>query len=117
MLAGIRERERRQKDLHADLDALDAGPAVLAEAPEIRRKALQLLEDWRGLLGKHVATTRQLLRKVLDRERFVFYPKADGEERWYDLGVKPTLDRFFSALPMPLLKKAVASPTGFEPVF
>lgn len=60
---------------------LDAGPTVRAAAPEIRRAALRLLDDWRGLLGKHVATSRQLLRKLLDRERFVFYPKGKGNAR------------------------------------
>jgi hypothetical protein len=50
-----------------------------------------------------------LLRKLLDRERFVFYPMAKGKARWYDLGVTPTLERFFGAVPM--LKKAVASPS------
>ena len=49
-------------------------------------------KDWRGLLGKHVGTSRQLLRKLLDRERFVFYPMAEGQVRWYDIGVTPTLD-------------------------
>ena len=111
LLTGIRERERRQNDWRAELRSLDAGPTVRAAAGQIRHEALQLLDDWRGLLGKHVATSRQLLRKVLDRERFVFYPQSMGAERWYDLGVMPTLDRFFAAVP--LLKKAVASPPGF----
>ncbi len=57
-------------------------------------------------------TSRQLLRKLLDRQRFVFYPMAKGKARWYDLGVTPTLDRFFGAVPQ--LEKAVASPRGFE---
>ena len=109
-LTGIRDRERQQKDLRAKLSAVHAGPAVAAAAPEVRREALRLPADWRGLLGKHVTTTRQLLRKVLDRQRFVFYPKRKGAERWYDLGVTPTLDRFFADVPM--LKKAVASPSA-----
>lgn len=52
--------------------------------------------------------TRQLLRKVLDRERFVFYPQAEGATRWYDIGVTPRLYRFFAAVP--LLKKPVRFP-------
>jgi len=32
---------------------------------------------------------------LLDRERFVFYPMADNDRRWYDLGVTPTLGAFF----------------------
>ena len=55
-----------------------------------------------------MGTSRQLLRKLLDRERFVFYPMGRGKARWYDLGVTPALDRFFGAVPM--LKKAMASP-------
>ena len=55
------------------------------------------------------------LWKLLDCQRFVFYPRAEGAERWYELGVRPTLERFFAAVPA--LKKAGTSPTGFEPVF
>jgi hypothetical protein len=83
-------------------------PAVVAAADGLRRDALTLLEDWRGLLGQHVATSRQLLRKLLGQGRFVFYPKGTAEKGWYDLGVTPTLDRFFHGLP--LLKKADTSP-------
>jgi site-specific DNA recombinase len=116
LVAALRAREREHKAATVELTALAAGPAVRAAAPEIRREALALLDDWRGLLGKHVTTTRQLLRKLLDRDsRFVFYPVTDLGERWYELGVTPSLDRFLGAVPS--LKKAVASPTGFEPVF
>ena len=55
-------------------------------------------------------TSRQLLRKLLDRQRFVFYPMVRGKARWYDLGVTPTLDPFFGAVSQ--LEKAVASPPG-----
>ena len=115
LVAGIRERERQAKQLRAELAALDAGPELRGRAIEIREAALRLLDDWRGLLGRNVATSRQLLRKLLDRERFVFYPKAGRSERWYDVAVRASLDRFVGAIEP--LKKAVASPTGFEPVF
>jgi hypothetical protein len=68
--------------------------------------------DW---LGQQVGTSRQLLRKLLDRQRVVFYPKGNADRGWYEIGITPSLDRFFDNLPV--LKKAVASPTGFEPVF
>jgi hypothetical protein len=69
------------------------------------------MDDWRGLLGRNVATSRQLLRKLLDRDtRFVFYPMADAGERWYELGVTPSMDKFPGA--GPTLKKVVTSPTG-----
>jgi len=48
-----------------------------------------------------------LLRKLLDRERFTFYPKQVKAAAWYELGVTPTLDRIFDGLP--LIKKQVRS--------
>lgn len=72
LLSEIRERERRQRIFREQVKALDSEPAIRAAAPQIRQQAIQLLSEWRGLLGKHVTTSRQLLRKLLDRERFVF---------------------------------------------
>lgn len=115
LMTAIRERERQRRDREAELRALEAGPQLRKAEGDVRREAGRLLADWRGLLGKHVATSRQLLRKLLDRQRFVFYPMGRGKARWYDLAVTPTLERFFAAMPM--LKKAVASPPGFEPGF
>jgi hypothetical protein len=109
LLTAIRDRERQRHAAQGELDALEAGPRLRKAEGEIRCDALRLLEDWRGLLGKHVGTSRQLLRKVLDaKTRFVFYPMAKGTARWYDLGVRPTLDRFFGVLPM--LKKSGGVP-------
>jgi len=62
------------------------------------------------LLGRNVSTSRQLLRKLLGNERFVFVPKAGRRERWYELTVTATLDRFVAAIEP--LKKAGSSPTG-----
>jgi site-specific DNA recombinase len=115
LVAAVRERERTKKTLVSELAALDCAPEVIAAAPEIRREALQLLTEWRGLLAKHIAVSRQAVRKLLDRERFVFYPMGSGRDRWYEIGVAPSLGRFFGSLST--LKKALASPTGFEPVF
>lgn len=111
VLSGIGEREKRQRDLQAELAVLDGAPAILAGADGLRREALRLLDEWRGLLGQQVGTTRQLLRKLLDRQRVVFYPKGTADRGWYNLGITPSLDKFFDGLPV--LKKAVASPTGF----
>ena len=114
LLRAMRERERECEASRAKLEGLAEGPRLRKAENDIRGEALRLLEDWRGLLGRHVGTSRQLLRKVLDRERFVFHPMAAGQRRWYDLGVTPTLDRFFGALP--ILKKALASPPGLRPL-
>jgi hypothetical protein len=99
LVAAVRERERTKKQIVADLAALDATVDVVGAAPEIQREAQELLKEWRGLLAKHIAVSRQALRKLLDRGRFTFYPMGEGENRWYELGVTPSLDRFFCSLP------------------
>ena len=85
-------------DLRADLAALDAGPALREKADEIMAAARLAHDDWRGLLGRNVATRRQLLRKLLNRERFVSSPKTGRTGRWYELSARPSLDRFLGAI-------------------
>jgi hypothetical protein len=92
------------------LAEIDAAPALLKEAAQLRRDALKALDDWKALLGSNVPVSRQLLRKLIDRERFTFYPKQGKAAAWYEMGVTPTLDRFFDGLP--LIRKAGTSPTG-----
>jgi hypothetical protein len=75
---------------------------------------MALLKGWRELLlTRQVPVSRSLLRKLLDQSRFVFYPKADDRERWYELGVTPSLQKFFEAVPA--FSKTMASPTGRDP--
>jgi hypothetical protein len=74
-------------------------------AEALRREALKLLADWKGLLGGNVAVSRQLLRKLLGGERFTIYPKGTAHRGWYEIGVRPTLDKFFDGLP--ILKKLI----------
>ena len=50
------------------------------------------------------------MRKLLGESRFVFYSNAHGRERWYELGVTPSLQKFFEAVPS--FGKALASPRG-----
>jgi hypothetical protein len=83
---------------------------LTASATAIRTEALKLLGEWRDLLTKHVAVSRQAIRKLLLGERFIFQQRQRGSDRWYELSVTPTLEKFFGAVPT--LKKAVASPTG-----
>jgi hypothetical protein len=82
LVAALRAREREHKTASAELAALTAGPAVRSSRPEIRAAALRLLDEWRGLLGRHVGTSRQMLRKLLNADaRFVFYPRSENGER------------------------------------
>ena len=112
LLEGITEREARRHQLRDELDALEATPAIREAATSVRVDLLRHVDEWRGLLGQHVSTSRQLLRKLLDG-RIVFSPKHEGEDRWYDLVGQATVAKVLAGLPA---LKAVASPTGFEPV-
>jgi hypothetical protein len=49
----------------AELAEIDAAPALLKEAAQLRRDALRMLEDWKALLGSNVPVSRQLLRKLM----------------------------------------------------
>ena len=51
-----------------------------------------------GLVAKRVTVSRQALRKLLDRDRFVFYPKGRGNDRWCELAVSDA-GRSFGTLP------------------
>lgn len=111
----LRDRERVQKALLAELTSLTEAPTLTPEVvSKIRDDAMALLKGWRELLlTRQVPVSRSLLRKLLDQSRFVFYPKADDRERWYELGVTPSLQKFFEAVPA--FSKTMASPTGRDP--
>ena len=114
VIAAIRERERRKVGLQRRLEAAEG----LARAPRIDRRKLEpvlraRLDDWHGLLGRHVAQARQILRKLLVG-RLVVTPDATRDGRYAEVAGTGTLGKFLSGV---ILPKGMASPTGFEPVF
>jgi site-specific DNA recombinase len=113
VLTAIKLREQRRAELQAMLARLDG----LATAPPLDLTALrpriaELLKDWRGLAGRHVAATRQLLRKLLVG-RITFTPERAGVVRFRGEG---TLAPIIGRLELQAVQGLVA-PTGFEPVF
>jgi hypothetical protein len=74
----------------------------------LKLDVLKHLDEWRRVFGKHVSTTRQLLRKLMDG-RWVFTPQREGEDAWYELVGQGSLAKFFDGIP---LIKAGSSPTG-----
>lgn len=72
IVEAVKERETRRKSLAAQLAASE----VAARWPQRGQDDLQRdlearLKDWRGLFGRHVGQTRQLLRKLLVGRRIV----------------------------------------------
>lgn len=75
----IKARERRRADLQAALTALERVTAEPAPDPaHLRQRIDAALMDWRGLAGRHVQATRQLLRKLLVG-RLTFTPDPAGQ--------------------------------------
>ena len=113
VIEAIRERERRKGTVQRRLDTAEG----LARIPDIDRRRLEpilraRLEDWHGLLGRHVPQARQMLRKLVIG-RFVMTPDATGERNYAEIAATGTLAKFLSGVGVP---KGMASPTGFEPV-
>ena len=77
---------------------------------QIQEEVEARLADWRGLLRRQVAQSRQILKKLLVG-RIVFQQRDDGS---YEFSGQASLGRIIAGLSC---TKAVVAPTGFEPVF
>src|SRR5262245_2344332 len=111
LLDGIQSRERRRRVLQTELAGLEGLRAVGArDVQDIQRDVELRLADWRGLLRRQVAQSRQILKKLLVG-RIVFRRREDGV---YEFSGQASLGRILSGA---VCTKAVVAPTGFEPVF
>ena len=111
LLTAIKQREERRDRIAADLASLDKLSRVGdVDREQLRANLRQRLDDWRGLLRRHVPQARQILRKLVDG-RLTFTPKTDH----YEFVGQWTLGKLMSGLVD--LPQGMASPTGFEPVF
>ena len=111
LLDGIRARERRRQALQTEWSGLDGLPPVTTrDLQQIQHDVEARLADWRGLLRRQVAQSRQILKKLLVG-RIVFQPRDDGT---YEFSGQASLGRIIAGL---ACTKTVVAPTGFEPVF
>jgi site-specific DNA recombinase len=110
LVQAIRDQERRHQTLRAELADMVRPRVVPLNLSELKAKVLEKSQEWRALLRKHAPIARQMVRKLVEG-RIVFTP--DREAGRYRFTVPGTMGNFFSGL-VPL---AMASPTGFEPVF
>jgi hypothetical protein len=112
VVKAIQLREKRRSELQAMLARLDGLATAPLDLTALRPKISALLADWRGLAGRHVGATRQLLRKLLVG-RITFTPEREGVVRFRGEG---TLAPIIGLLAIQGVPAGVA-PTGFEPVF
>jgi hypothetical protein len=109
LVQAIREQERRQQTLRAELADLDRPRVVPLSVGHLTAMLQTKAEKWHGLLRKHAPIARQMVRKIVEG-RIVFTPDRDA--RRYTFLATGTLASFFSGIVCP---QAVASPTGVVP--
>jgi site-specific DNA recombinase len=111
LLEGIQARERRRGTLQTELAGLEGlQPVTTSDLQQIQQDVEARLADWQGLLRRHVAQSRQILKKLLVG-RIVFRRRDDGV---YEFSGQASLGRIIAGL---ACTKTVVAPTGFEPVF
>jgi site-specific DNA recombinase len=111
IVQAIRDRERRLDALKRELADLAKLKVASIERGQQQQILRSKLTEWRGLLREHAPRARQMLRKLIEG-RIVFTPDQKGVR--YSFTFKGTMANVFNGLVDPF---AVASPTGFEPVF
>ncbi len=112
LLAAVQDRETRRAALRVERDAL----AALDRTTHIDTRLLETdirtrVRDWRGLLTRHTAHARQVLRTLLDGP-MIFTPLQDDPRAW-EFTARGRLDRLLAGI---VDATSVASPRGFEPV-
>jgi hypothetical protein len=108
LVQAIRDQERRQQTLRAELADLDRPRVVPLAIAQLKAVIREKSQEWQALLRKHAPIARQMVRKLVEG-RIVFTP--DREARRYRFTMPGTLANFFSAIVCP---QAMASPTGVE---
>lgn len=80
LVQAIQAREVQRTHLQAELQALDQLAQVASiDRARIERDLGSILDEWRGLLQKHVQQARQILRKLLEgRLKFTANEDAHG---------------------------------------
>ena len=111
LVEAIRAREQRRRTLQEEVAGLQGlRPVTALDLQQIQREVETRLADWRGLLSRQPAQSRQILKKLLVG-RIVFRRREDGV---YEFSGQASLGRILAGA---LVTKAGVAPTGFEPVF
>jgi hypothetical protein len=78
LLDGIQAREQRRRTIQTEVAGLEGlRPVSARDLQDIQRDVEVRLADWRGLLRRQVAQSRQILKKLIVG-RIVFRQREDG---------------------------------------
>jgi Recombinase zinc beta ribbon domain len=114
LLRTLEDRQERLRGLQAHRAAVPEPMRPAFDRTGMERRLGGLVEDWRSLLTRDIASGREVLRALLVGP-LRFTPVVDGRRRGYAFEGGLALDRLVSGvIDLPTF---VASPTGFEPVF
>ena len=84
LLETLQEKETRRATLEQTLATLDRRRQITdLDVPRLRRDLTDRLEDWQGLLTRHVPQARQILRKLLPHP-LVLTPRVTGKKTQYE---------------------------------
>ncbi len=106
LVQAIRDQERRQQAIRAELANLERPRVVPMNVGQLTATLRAKSEEWQALLRKHAPIARQMVRKLVEG-RIVFTP--DRQAGRYTFQVPGTLMTFFSGIVCP---QAMASPAG-----
>jgi hypothetical protein len=95
---GITAREHRRAELRARLEQLNGLQRVATVDPGALAGHIQArLTDWQGLLERHSAQARQILRRLLVG-RLVFTPKTDATGTYYEFTGEATYGKLLAGV-------------------
>ena len=99
VLDALRVRDERRSTLRTKLESLnESATTVPLDESIIEARVRERLAEWRGLLGRHVAWTRELLQKLLVGKMTLTPIVLESGERVYELAAEFTLARLFSGI-------------------
>ncbi len=112
LFARLKTEETRKKALVAELEALQRSATVASlDSKQLERELAARAADVKGLLGRHVPQTRQILRKLIVGRLTCEAFEKDGQRGYRFTGQ----GSYEPLLPSKALPTMVVTPAGFEP--
>ena len=98
LLETLQAKETRRAVLEQTLATLDRRRQITdIEVPRLQADLRQRLEDWQGLLNRHVPQARQILRKLLT-DPLVLTPRLEGKKKQYEFKGQASLGKVLAGV-------------------
>ena len=98
LLETLQAKETRRAGLEQTLAALGRRRQITdLDVPRLQRDLRQRLEDWQGLLTRHIPQARQILRKLLPHP-LVLTPRLQGKTKQYEFRGEASLGKVLAGV-------------------